>query len=178
MKKSFFIVSLLLLFCVPGISQAQPNPQIQQDLQDQQKKKPPQKKHPQVKPPILHPQQNHPQVKPPIQHPQQNHPQVRPYHTSQYFHERQNRFRQDWVNWKQMHPNNSPNCFILLIDNRPYFLSNIHPEIWYYHSDPVEFIVPEGYVVLSEDQEWYPGKPVNTAEFVLFTKQAYSALDQ
>ncbi|WP_222427910.1 hypothetical protein [Sporomusa sp. KB1] len=52
---------------------------------------------------------------------------------------------------------------------------NVRPGVWYYNSETVNFVVPQEYVVVSQDQVWYAGDFVESEEFVLFTEEAYSA---
>ena len=93
-------------------------------------------------------------------------------------HHRQERFRQHWVEWHALHPTEEPSLFTLTVSERPYYLVNVRPGTWYYQNESVDFVVPQGYVVVAQDQAWYPGDSVDSQEFVLFTEEAYVALDQ
>ena len=187
MKKIIPLVLLtLILLCVPVLCQAYDNSQGQQqqnqDQQDQHKNtKDKSTNRNQNKSQTQSRSQNHPQNQPQYGRygPQiQNHPRNRPHHTYQRLQSRLNRFRQYWVKWKQTHPNQRPDYFTLTISGRPYLLPNVYPGVWYYNGDYVGFIVPNGYVAVTQGQECYPGDSVNTTEFALFTDQSYADQDQ
>jgi hypothetical protein len=117
------------------------------------------------------------------QHPEyhpnpQNRPWNHPEHTYQQVHSRQEHFRQQWVRWREMHLNEQPEIFTLNSGDRSYALANVSPGTWYYKNESADFVVPQGYVVIAQNQEWHPGDSVDAPEFTLLTDQAYLALDQ
>ena len=67
---------------------------------------------------------------------------------------------------------------MLMIGGSPNYLEVVSPGTYYYRSSSINFVVPEGHVVLAQDQVWYPGDTVESEEFTLLTDEAYQELDQ
>ena len=93
-------------------------------------------------------------------------------------HYRHNYIRRYWIDWRIANPTLIPSVFTLFVDSRPYNLEFVRPGTWYYRSESVNFVVPKGYVVISQDEVWYPGDTVESEEFAFFTEEAFQAFNE
>jgi len=81
------------------------------------------------------------------------------------------------MDWRYAHPLLVPEVFTLMVGSNPTYLEVVRPGTYYYRSNSINFVVPDGYVVLSQDQVWYPGDTVESDEFAMLTEEAYQALE-
>ena len=81
------------------------------------------------------------------------------------------------MDWRYANPLLIPEVFTLMIGSSPTYLEVVRPGTYYYRSNSINFVVPAGHVVLSQDQVWYPGDTVESEEFAMLTEEAYTALN-
>lgn len=167
--------------------QPKEQPKPKEQPQPKEQPKPIVKQQPLVKPqqlpnhqPNKNDSQNYPTNKQRLENHPENRQENRPFHDEKFLHEHQNQFRDGWLLWRLRHPFEQPSYFNLTVGEQIYYLQNIQPGVWYYSSPeavPIQFIVPEGYVVIAQDQEVYPGDTVNSSDFSMVTNEAYSAIE-
>ena len=109
------------------------------------------------------------------------HPRYRPhYHrhhwTPRHYHYHHNHIRRYWVGLSA-DPLWVPAVFTLVALSGPTNLEVVRPGTYYYRSNSINFVVPAGHVVLSQDQVWYPGDTVESEEFAMLTEEAYQGLN-
>ena len=109
------------------------------------------------------------------------HPRYRPhYHrshwTPRHYHYHHNHIRRYWVGLSA-DPLWVPAVFTLVALSGPTNLEVVRPGTYYYRSNSINFVVPAGHVVLSQDQVWYPGDTVESEEFAMLTEEAYTSLN-
>jgi len=206
MRKNIIVGFLLAFLFIPVISQAasgnQQEIEKQQELERQRKaqqqKQAQQKQAEHRQPEHRQPEQRQPEHRQPeyrqsehrqteqrppehrqLEHKEQQYRGHQPQHTYQQLHSRQEHFRQRLVNWRNLHPSQQPEVFTLNVGDRTHSLESVSPGGWYYNkSEPVNFVVPQGYVVVADGKEAYAGDSVNSQDFALFTEEAYANLDQ
>ena len=108
-------------------------------------------------------------------------PHYRPrYHrshwTPRHYHYHHNHIRRYWVGLSA-DPLWVPAVFTLVALSGPTNLEVVRPGTYYYRSNSINFVVPAGHVVLSQDQVWYPGDTVESEEFAMLTEEAYTSLN-